>query len=339
MKKINLVQTGGTIAMDIGGGRPELNADRWTELLHTQIPELSQLAEIHVDKLFFEDSSDINAGHWTMLIKHLSEHLDDYDGFVVLHGTDTMAYSASAVSFGLRNPGKPIIFTGSQVPLRKLRSDARRNLVNAVELAAGPCREVSICFNDHLYRANRATKMSIGDFDAFDSPNFPPLARIGLDIDYHLPESGAGPRQLCTKFGDQLILLKLYPNLRPERIEALITDGLQVVILEAFGSGNFPMRGEYNLLPLIRRCRNSGIQIVITSQAPYDSVDLDLYESGRAALEAGAVSAGDMTAEAALTKSMHLLGKGVADERFKTQFEANLAGERTAPPEPESSRP
>jgi L-asparaginase len=127
--------------------------------------------------VFFEDSSDINHHHWTGLCKAIEEHYDEYDGFVILHGTDTMAYTASALSFGLQSVSKPVILTGSQVPMSSIRSDARRNLVNAIELATHPIPEVAICFNDHLFRGNRSTKMSIGDFDAFSSPNYPPWLR------------------------------------------------------------------------------------------------------------------------------------------------------------------
>jgi L-asparaginase len=329
MKKINLIQTGGTIAMN-PEGTTDPNLSKWTEALHKEIPELSRLAEIHTDKIFFEDSSDINHLHWVRLIGHIESYYKKYDGFVILHGTDTMAYTASALSFAIQNPGKPIIMTGSQVPLYNLRSDARRNLINAVELATGSVNEVSICFNDHLYRGNRATKMSIGDFDAFASPNFPSLAEIGLEFRFHqLPDIKTGELSVSKKFSDRLYTVKLHPNLDPELLIPLISADIDVIIIEAFGSGNFPIRGTYNLLPFIKMCRDENIQIVVTSQAPYDSVDMSLYESGQAALRLGAVSAGDMTAEATVTKTMYLLGKEVAGDDFKVQFEENIAGERT----------
>lgn len=330
MKKINLLQTGGTIAMDLGKDDEQLNSSKWTEVLQREIPELSGIADLRVDKIFFEDSSDINHLHWKKIITHIDETYQYFNGFVILHGTDTMAYTASALSFALTNLGKPVIFTGSQVPLNNLRSDARRNLVNAVELATYPLSEVAICFNDQLFRGNRATKMSIGDFDAFASPNFPALAEVGLDIEFNLtPESPDGEFETCGEFSDRLFLLKLYPNLDPGLLQPFTTSGIRAIIIEAFGSGNFPIRGNCSLLPLIENCRDTGIHVIITSQAPYDSIDLSLYESGQTALALGAVSAGDMTVEAAVTKTMHLLGKGVADDQFKAQFENNIAGERT----------
>lgn len=316
--------------MDLGKQQSELNPDRWIELLHSEIPELSTIAELHIDKVFFEDSSDINLEHWKSLIKHLKNTYDRYDGFVILHGTDTMAYTASALSFAFYNLAKPVIFTGSQVPMNNLRSDARRNLINAVELATHKMHEVAICFNDHLFRGNRSTKMSIGDFDAFASPNHPPIAEIGLDIQFYVNYGKpVGTFSAHTAFSDRLYLLKLHPNLDPLLLSPLENSGLDVIILEAFGSGNFPMRGRYNLLPFIENCRKANIEIIITSQAPYDSVDLSLYESGNTALRLGAISAGDMTVESTITKTMYLLGKGVAGDEFKAQFEQNIAGERT----------
>jgi len=316
--------------MDLGKQQPELNPEKWIELLHSKIPELSTIADLNIDKVFFEDSSDINMTHWQQLIRHLHNTYEMYDGFVILHGTDTMAYSASALSFAFQNLSKPVVLTGSQVPMNNLRSDARRNLVNAVELATHTMYEVAICFNDYLYRGNRSTKMSIGDFDAFASPNHPPIAEIGLDIQFHVSYGRpAGKFSSCPEFSDRLYLLKLHPNLDPSLLLPPENNGLKVIILEAFGSGNFPMRGKYNLLPFIENCRKSNMEIIITSQAPFDSVDLSLYESGKTALSLGAISAGDMTVEATITKTMHLLGKGVAGDDFKTQFEQNIAGERT----------
>jgi len=329
MKKINLIQTGGTITMNPKGAS-DPNLSKWTEALYREIPELSRIADLHVDKIFYEDSSDINYLHWVQLIEHIENYYGQYDGFVILHGTDTMAYTASALSFAIQNLSKPVIITGSQVPLHNLRSDAKRNLVNAVELATHPVSEVAICFNDLLFRGNRATKMSIGDFDAFASPNFPPLAEIGLDIQFNQFTNFSTGRLLISKnFSDRFYLVKLHPNLDPELLYPLIKTDLKVIILEAFGSGNFPIRGKYNLLPFLEKCRQKNINIVITSQAPFDSVDLTLYESGQLALSLNAISAGDMTVESTVTKTMFLLGKEVADNEFKVQFEENLAGERT----------
>jgi L-asparaginase len=329
MKKILLLQTGGTIAMHLDGNGPELNSEKWGNLLYKEIPELSEIAHLEIDKVFFEDSSDVNKFHWKMLSERVYGNYEEYDGFVVLHGTDTMAYTASALSFALRRTEKPIVFTGSQVPMSNLRSDARRNLINAVELATWPVPEVTICFNDHLYRGNRSTKMSIGDFDAFTSPNFPFLAEVGIEIklgqNLLKPD---GKLIYFPEFDDSLQVIKVHPNLNPKLLKSLDLSITKAIVLEAFGSGNMPVKGEYNMLPFIERCRNSGCHVIITSQAAYDSVDLNLYASGKAVKKLGGLSAGEMTMEATITKTMHLLAQNLSESEFSKQFTANLAGER-----------
>lgn len=329
MKKIQLIQTGGTIAMHSGSGKPELDIDKFTSLLLREMPELSDIAEISTEQLFFKDSSDIAPEHWITLSNHIQKSYDDYDGFVILHGTDTMAYTASALSFSLSNISKPIILTGSQVPMSNIRSDAHRNVINAVELATYPVYDVSICFNDRLYRGNRATKMSIGDFDAFASPNFPELAEIGIDINLkQIYSKPAKDLKNNPVFDNSLQVIKLYPGLNPEMLNCLDLEHTKAVIFEAFGSGNFPVEGKNSLLPFMEACKSSGCQVIITSQAPYDSVDLNHYKSGRQAKKIGTLSAGEMTMEATITKTMYLLASKLADEDFKSQFEQNVAGER-----------
>ncbi|WP_069131692.1 asparaginase [Rhodohalobacter halophilus] len=329
MKKILLLQTGGTIAMQLESGGPELDSESWNELLHNEIPELSQIAHLTTENVFFEDSSDVNHTHWKLLAETIQKNYQNFDGFVVLHGTDTMAYTTSALSFALQNLGKPVIFTGSQVPMSNLRSDARRNLVNAVELSTFPIPEVAICFNDHLFRGNRSTKMSIGDFDAFASPNFEPLAEVGLEIKLSQHILKKENNLICSPiFRDDLFVLKLHPNLKPSFLDCLDLDHIKVLVLEAFGSGNMPIKGDYNLLPFLDKCRDHGVHVIITSQAAYDSVTLDQYSSGREAKRRGALSAGPMTMEATVTKAMFLLGLGFNEQEFRTKFEASLSGER-----------
>jgi L-asparaginase len=331
MKQILLIQTGGTIAMDISEDKkPTLNPKKWMDLIYKAIPELSEIAQIEMERLFFEDSSDIHKKHWGQLAQFVQSKYEQYDGFVILHGTDTMAYTASALSFALQRLSKPIIFTGSQVPMSNIRSDARRNLVNAVEMATLDLPEVAICFNDFVYRGNRATKMSIGDFDAFASPNHPPLAEIGLNIKIrdHI-QTQPNDLEVFTKFSDQVFLLKIYPNLDPHFLDHINLDNIRALIIEAFGSGNFPLRGEQSLLPFFKKCIQNDILLVITSQAAYDAVDLSNYESGRKAFDLGALSAKDMTTEATLTKIMYLLAKYDDNEQVSKQFNRNLVGEVT----------
>lgn len=334
MKRILLLQTGGTIAMDITSeGTPALDISTGTEMIYHEIPELSQIAEIEAVSPFFEDSSDVSRRQWKILIECIRENYGQYDGFVILHGTDTMAYTASALSFGFQNLAKPVILTGSQVPMKNIRSDARRNLVNAVEIATMPLPEVAICFNDFVYRGNRTTKISIGDFDAFASPNFPPLAEIGLNIELNKTHSSGAKNendlQCFSAFREEVFLLKIYPGLSPSFLDRLNLSGIEALVIEAFGSGNFPVSGSQSLLPFLKKCIQQDKVLVFTSQAPYDAVDLSKYESGRKAAELGAIGAGDMTTEATLTKIMYLLESCSSKKELKQRIQTNLAGELT----------
>lgn len=331
MKKILLLQTGGTIVMDITeNGNPRLDVAKGTDIIYREIPELQEIAEIEIASPFFEDSSDVAREQWQLLIQSVQQNYNQYDGFVILHGTDTMAYTASALSFGLQNLGKPVILTGSQVPMANIRSDAPRNLVNAIEIATMPLPEVAICFNDHVYRGNRATKMSIGDFDAFASPNYPPLAEIGLNIDLNVNQpANTGDLKCFTDFSDNIFLLKIYPGLSPRFLQGLDLSEVEVLIIETFGSGNFPQSKTTSLLPFLERCISENILLAFTSQAPYDAVDLSKYESGRKAAELGAIGAGDMTTEATLTKIMYLLSVCSSQDELKQRIQTNIAGELT----------
>jgi len=330
MKKILLIQTGGTIAMHLDNRQTRLDPDRFTHLLLMEMPELGKIAEIETLKLFFEDSSDIHPTHWTQLANCIHDHWNRADGFVILHGTDTMAYTASALSFALQHLSKPVIFTGSQIPMSNIRSDARRNLINAIELATMPLNEVAICFNDKLFRGNRSTKISIGDFDAFASPNYPPLADIGTQIELHETwKRSRGFFSIQPSYSRKIRLVKLYPGMDLKPWYRITEDDPGVVIIEAYGSGNIPMKEPANVPAWIRHCRDGDWQVVITSQAVYDAVHLNVYEGGAAAANLGAVSAGDMTLEATLTKSMYLLGAGFRGDEFQMQFLTNIRGERS----------
>lgn len=330
MKKILLIQTGGTIAMNAKGAGVALHPEAWSEVLYEEIPELNEVAEIITIPLFFEDSSDLNSSHWKQLATCIQEKYEQFDGFVILHGTDTMAYSASALSFGLQNLRKPVIFTGSQLPMSTIRSDARRNLVNAIELATLPFKEVGICFNDALYRGNRSTKMSIGDFDAFASPNFAPLADIGIHIEEQISAYfGEGDLKNTASYSNDVFVLTAHPNMNPEFLEDLNLSKIRAVVLRAFGSGNFCIKGKLSLLPFLDKCRKAGVIVAIVSQADFDSVDLTQYTAGRAALEYGAISANDMTLEATLTKLMFLLAHYDSKSDIEELFQQSLAGELT----------
>lgn len=331
-RHILILQTGGTIAMQddhedgVGFSEPGRGLR-----LRDDMPELERIASFDVRTLFVEDSSNLNHTHWNRIGSHIYEQYGNYDGFVVVHGTDTMAYTASFLSFAFSGLSKPIVLTGSQIPLGNVRSDARRNMINSVEIATTGICEVGICFNDKFLRGNRSTKMSIGDFDAFTSPNYPPVAEIGLNISFK-----DRPKKVRTELAydgradNRVALVKIFPGLNPDYISPLLQTDVRCVVLEVFGSGNVPINDGYNLLPFVKACIKKGILVVVTSQAPYDAVDLSKYLNARLLHETGAISAGDMTMEAAITKMMVLLGRHDDLNILSHQFGENIAGERSS---------
>ncbi len=329
-KKLLLIHTGGTLGMDLKGDPSDDVA--FLASLKKHAPSVFELADIRIQILFNKDSSNIRPVDWIELAACLHRNRNDYDGFVVVHGTDTMAFTASALSFMLANFGKPIVFTGSQKPLVDIRSDASRNLVHAVELAVqGQVREVCIFFDSLLLRGNRAKKTSIMSFGAFESPNMEPLAKVGVGVEYSpfpapMPE---GPYVFDPRIETRVAAIKLFPGIDSELFFPIIDERkIKGLILMGFGPGDLPL-GEGSLVHFIRRLTESGIPSVVCSQAIYGRVDLNLYEPGRAAMRAGAISAHDMTFEAALTKAMCLLGRGLAMQPFHNQFVRSLAGELT----------
>lgn len=317
--------------MNFDQGTTRLDPHKWSDVLYKEIPELEQIAELQIKNVFFEDSSDLNQTHWLQILQALTESMEEFDGFVILHGTDTMAYTASALSFSLRIFPKPVIMTGSQVPMSNIRSDARRNLVNAVELATSSLKEIAICFNDHLYRGNRSTKMNINDFDAFTSPNYPPLAEIGVKIKLSefAIQSQNGNYHFYPAFDHSIHVIRLFPNLNPAMFDCLNLVRTKAVIFEAFGIGNIPAKGDYSMIPFIEKCIEHDCHVIINSQAPFDSVNLDVYSSGKILKKMGALSAGDMTMEASITKTMHLLGLQCSKNEFTKLFNQNISGERS----------
>jgi L-asparaginase len=331
MKRVLIIQTGGTILMQSDARFPGPvtgDADLAKGYLLQEIPELARIADITIANPFYLDSSSMSHRHWCLLAKCISDSYHQYDGFVVLHGTDTMAYTASALSFALRPLTKPVILTGSQVPLTTLRSDAHRNLINAVEIATMDFAEVAICFDDRLFRGNRASKMSIGDFDAFASPNLPALAQIGLQIRFSDKVRPKGTTFHNTaRFDSRVSILKLFPGMNPALPEVLLEQDIKGLLIEGFGSGNFPIIGDQSIVPFLEKALAKGIIIAVCSQAPFDSIDLSKYESGRIAASLGILSAGSMTIEASITKMMYLLAHQHQPEMVRSQFVTDLAGE------------
>ena len=303
------------------------------------IPELFA-GDVQVDIQAFSplvDSSDINPDCWVRMAQMVSDHYDEYDGFVILHGTDTMSYSASALSFMLENLGKPVVFTGSQLPVGVLRSDAKENLLTAIEIAGAKDEddnpivpEVTIYFEDRLFRANRTTKRNAEHFSAFNSYNYPALAKAGVHITYqpHLVRYSDpdAPLVLHTTFDCNVAVLKLFPGIQRPVVHALLrTRGLKGVVLETFGAGNAPT--DEWLYRELKDAVDRGIIIVNKTQCNTGSVEMGLYAVSLNLMKAGVISGYDITTEALLTKMMLLLGE--QPEHVKEMIGKELCGEMT----------
>ena len=329
MPRILLLHTGGTLGM--AGGRPSaLRPAAFFKTLKSRCPELFQLADIELELFSNLDSSEMQPELWSGLAAHLHRRLPDFDGAVVTHGTDTLAYTASALSFMLPGLPKPVVLTGSQRPLGEIRSDARLNLIDAVLSALQGPPEVSICFDSHLYRGNRTRKVKVAEYDAFDSPNFPLLGTLGVDATFAPGLRQKGPFRLREKLEPRVFLLKVFPGLDPALPLALLPH-VRGLVLEAYGAGNFPSEPSLgrSLLPLFKEARKREVPVVVVSQAYRNGVDLTLYESGAAALEEGALSGGDMTPSAALVKLMQGLAYHRDREALARFIETSIVGEMT----------
>ena len=278
------------------------------------------------------DSSEMTVTEWNKIADVIARNYDSYDGFVVLHGTDTMAYTASALSFMLDGLDKPVILTGSQIPLSEIRSDGRDNLVTSVLIAAdGVVREVSLYFSGKLLRGNRATKMSADQLVAFDSPNYPHLAEVGIDVKYNravIRRSGGGELVYRPMSNIPIGVIKVFPGIQFGLFESIMTDKLSGVVLETFGAGNIPSGGG-ELIPIIRRAFSAGSVVAVCSQCPSGTVSLGAYKTSSALKEAGAVSGRDMTTEAAVAKLYYLFSLGLSKSEIKRKMEENLVGELT----------
>lgn len=276
------------------------------------------------------DSSDITVNEWNRIAEVIYSNYEKYDGFVVLHGTDTMAYTASALSFILHGLDKPVVLTGSQIPLSEIRSDGRDNLVTSLIIAAdGVVSEVCLYFSGKLLRGNRAVKMSADKLVAFDSPNYPHLAEVGISIKYNHAAIGKPSEKKfeMRPFSNVPIgVLKVFPGIQFGLFESIMTEKLSGIVLETFGAGNIPSDGGA-LIPIISRAFESGSVITVCSQCPSGTVTLGAYETSSALKAAGAVSGFDMTTEAAVAKLYYLFSLGLTKDEIKQKMEENLRGE------------
>jgi L-asparaginase len=337
-EKISLliIYTGGTIGMIKDPKTGSLRPFNF-EGVYEQIPELKRFhyqLEFHCfDPLI--DSSDMQPEHWVELATIIEKNYASFDGFVVLHGSDTMAYTASALSFMLENLNKPVIFTGSQLPLGVLRTDGRENFITAIELAAAKedntplIPEVCIYFENHLLRANRTMKYNAENFNAFVSPNHPVLADVGVYIKYnrhHILKPNFKNLKVHKTLDNRVAVLKLFPGITPQLVDAVLNIAdLRAVILETFGSGNATTASWFvNALDSVIQ---NGLHIINISQCPAGAVEQGKYDTSLALKKIGVISGGDMTTEAALTKTMFLLGQNTSSEKFRVIMNTPLRGE------------
>ena len=336
---ILLVYTGGTIGMKADPVDGTLRPFDFGEILR-EVPELSKFA-VRLDTYTFDpliDSSDVEPSLWQAIAELIRERYDHYDGFVILHGTDTMAYTASALSFMLENLSKPVILTGSQHPIGTLRTDGKENLISAVEIAAAKdgegdalVPEVAIYFNAKLLRGNRATKVSADNFSAFRSPNCPPLAEAGIHIRYNrehiLRPSGRGAAlAIHTALDTRVSILKIHPGMTPQLARTVLcSPETRAAILETYGSGNAP--GKAWFLDIVREACAAGKILVNVTQCLEGTVNMDLYANGKAMECAGVVNGFDGTTEGTLAKLFYLMGRSRDNEWVKSMLGKDLRGE------------
>lgn len=296
-----------------GGDASPLAPDVYTQDLVTELPVLRKIAAIETRILFNLDSSNIQPHHWVELAQTVHEGLSRYNGVVIVHGTDTMAYTASALAFLLPGLDRSVVLTGSQTPLVDVRTDARTNLVDACHLATMRIPEVGIAFNSRLLRGCRATKLDAWGMSAFGSPSCPPLAELGLGV--QLGPHILQPRPIAPfdpRIEPRVLAVRTFPGLDPMVLRGALAAGVRGMVIEAFGAGNVPHL-ENSLIPVIKAAQARDVPVVIVSQSPRGAVDLKRYEGGSEAARAGAIGAGDMTPEAALTKLMVTLGRADPD--------------------------
>lgn len=334
---ILLIYSGGTIGMVKDYETGALRVFDFDKLIK-HVPEINHL-HCTIESISFEepiDSSNMNPENWVLIAEIISENYNSFDGFVVLHGSDTMSYTASALSFMLENLNKPVVFTGSQLPIGDLRTDAKENLITSIEIASKQMNgvpvlaEVCLYFEYKLYRANRTTKVNAEHFNAFASPNFPPLGESGVHLKFnrHLILSPTPGKDLTVrkKLEKNIMILKIFPGITDKAVQSVLNiEGLKGVLLESFGSGNAPSEDWF--ISLLRKAINKGIPVVNVTQCAGGSVIMGQYETSVALEKIGVINGKDLTTESGLAKLMYLLGEDIPREKFKSVFETPLRGE------------
>lgn len=335
-RRVCIIHTGGTLGM-----RPSETgyapARDLGSLLRERLPELEMPSMPGWDLIEYDellDSANATPQDWYTLAALIHEDRERFDGFIVVHGTDTLAYTASALSFLLGDFSKPVILTGSQIPLCEVRNDAQSNLVSAMQvIAAGRLSEVCICFGRHIFRGNRTTKMNATELDAFSSPNFLPLVEIGTE--FHFSEPGALPSAVGipgdeppTYHDSNIAVLQVFPGMRGSMIDAIVDTGACGIVLRCYGTGTAPT-ADPDFMNALQRVTGAGTVIVAVSQCPEGNVELRRYSAGSALADAGVLSGFDMTAEAAFTKMHALFSRGLDRETIARTMQENLRGELT----------
>jgi L-asparaginase len=327
-KRLLFLHTGGTLGMIRGSGPGPLSPAHYARDVLPYVRGLEELADIEGRVVCNLDSSDMQPALWEELATRVHEGRADYDGFVILHGTDTMAYTACALSLLLAGLRRPVVLTGSQRPIAEVRSDARQNLVHATLCATLDLPEVGVCFGRRLFRGNRCTKTSIQSFDAFESPGLPPLVELGVDVlRVHPPLTPHEAPGLRPGFHPEVAALSLFPGVAARLLDHLVATGSRAVVLRGFGEGNLPQAGWPDA---IARATDAGVAVVVVSQCRAGAVRPGRYEGSSRARDAGAVFAGEMTEEMAVVKAMWVLHRGGGLDAFRAGFAREVAGEGSA---------